>query len=70
MGASMQHHHIEFEVIEVGPSRWRWTIYPKKSLSAAKVTREVFARSRKDAIAHCKLEIDRKLWRQMSAQGP
>lgn len=62
-GHPCQHHHIEamhplpwatmakFEVIEVGPSRWRWTIYPKKSLRAAKVTRDVVWKVMKAAIA-------------------
>ena len=65
----MQHHQVEFEVVEIGPGKWQWTIYPKKSLRAAKVTREVIARNRRDAVAQCKLEIDRKLWRQTNAQG-
>jgi hypothetical protein len=49
--------------------RWQWIIYPKKSLRAAKITREVAAKNRKDAIAQCKLEIDRKLWREMNTKG-
>ena len=65
----MQHGGIEFEVVEVAPRRWRWIIYPKKSLRAARVIREVLAKDRRDAIAQCRLEIDRKLWRQMNAQG-
>jgi hypothetical protein len=63
----MQHSGIEFEVTQVGPRRWLWTIYPKKSLRATKVTREFVANDRREAIAQCKLEIDRKLWRQMNA---
>ena len=70
-GASMHHQGVEFEVIEVGLGRWRWTIYPKKkSLRDRAVTREAIAKNRSDAIALCKLEIDRRLWRQMNAQRP
>ena len=66
----MQHNGVEFEVIEVAPRRWRWIIYPKKSLRAAKVAREVIAKDRRDAVAQCKLEIDRKLGRQTNSHGP
>ena len=69
MGSSMQHHRVEFEVVEIEPKKWQWIIYPKKSLRGAKVTREVFAWNRNDAIAQCKREIERKLWRQMNAEG-
>ena len=65
----MQHRGVEFDVTQVGPRRWLWTIYPKKSLRMTKVTREVAANDRQEAVARCKLEIDRKLWRKMNAQG-
>ncbi len=65
----MQHHQVEFEVVEIGSGKWQWTIYPKKSLRAVKITREVVARNRRDAVAQCKLEIDRKLLRQTNAQA-
>ena len=64
----MHHRGIEFEVVEVSRFKWRWTIYPKKKLSdIGSVTREVAATTRQQAIAQCKLEIDRKLKRQMNA---
>jgi len=47
----MQHSGVEFEVIEAAPRRWRWIIYPKKWLGAAKVAREVIAKDRRDAVA-------------------
>jgi hypothetical protein len=59
----MHHRGIEFEVVEVSRFKWRWTIYPKKKLSDMKFTREVDATSRKQVVAQCKLEIDRKLER-------
>ena len=64
----MHHRGIEFEVVEVSRFKWRWTIYPKKKLSdIGRVTREVPATTRQQVIAQCKLEIDRKLKRQMNA---
>ena len=64
----MQHSGVDFDVTQVGPRRWLWTIYPKKSLRMTKVTREVMAIDRQEAVAQCKLEIDRKLWRKMNPQ--
>jgi len=61
----MHHRGIEFEVIEVSRSKWRWTIYPKSKRSDARtVTREVTGRDRQEVVAQCKREIDRKLERQ------
>ena len=60
---SMLHRHVEFEVVEVPPDKWRWTIYAKKSVGLGRVTREVWG-TRRDAITQCKREIDRKLERQ------
>ena len=62
----MDHRGTNFEVVEVSPYRWRWIIYPKKSLRLGKVVREVTG-TRQEAIANCKLEIDRKLERQRNA---
>ena len=59
----MHHRHVEFEVVEVPPDKWRWTIYAKKSVGLGRVTREVWG-TRRDAITQCKREIDRKLERQ------
>jgi hypothetical protein len=67
MGMSMQHRNLEFDVVEVPPHKWRWTIYPKKSLGLGKVEREVWG-TRRDAVAQCKLEIDRKLERLQHAK--
>ena len=60
----MHHRGMEFEVVEVSRFKWRWTIYPKRKLSEVKVVREVTGTTRQQAIAQCKLEIDRKLERQ------
>ena len=62
----MQHRRIEFEVTQIGPRRWVWTIYPRKQkqLRERVITREVTAFDRNEVVAQCKLEIDRKLWRQ------
>jgi len=57
----MHHRNIEFEVIEVSRFRWRWTIYPKKSSNGGTITREVSGTTRKEVVAQCKREIDRKL---------
>ena len=65
----MHHRGVEFEVVEVSRFRWRWTIYAKKSLGLGKTTREVPGTSRKQVVANCKLEIDRKLERCRSDQG-
>jgi len=65
----MHHRGIEFEVVELSRFKWRWTIYAKKSLELGKTTREVPATSRKQVVAQCKIEIDRKLDRKQSAQG-
>ena len=64
----MQHSGVDFDVTQVGPRRWLWTIYPKKSLRMTKIAREVIAKDREEAVAQCKLEIDRKLWRKMNPQ--
>ena len=56
------HRNINFEILEVSPYRWRWTIHAKKSSGIARVMREVSG-NRQDAVAQCKLEIDRKLER-------
>jgi hypothetical protein len=63
MERSMDHRGTIYEVEEVAPFRWRWTIYPKKSSHLGKVSREVTG-TRQEAIANCKLAIDRKLERQ------
>jgi hypothetical protein len=65
----MHHRGIEFEVVEVSRFKWRWTIYAKKSLGLGKTTREVPGTSRKQVVAKCRLEIDRKVDRSRSAQG-
>jgi hypothetical protein len=65
----MHHRGIEFEVVEVSRLKWRWTIYAKKSLELGKTTREVPATSRKQVVAKCRLEIDRKLERKQNARG-
>jgi hypothetical protein len=65
----MHHRAVEFEVVEVSRFRWRWTIYAKKSLGLGKTTREVPGTSRKQVVAKCKLEIDRKLERSRTDQG-
>ena len=57
----MHHRNIEFEVIEVSRFRWRWIIYPKKSWNVGTVEREVSGTTRKEVVAQCKREIDRKL---------
>jgi hypothetical protein len=67
MERSMDHRGTNFEVVELSPMKWRWTIYPKKSSAIGKVTREVTG-TRQQATANCKLEIDRKLARQRNAQ--
>jgi hypothetical protein len=66
----MHHQGVEFEVTQIGPRRWVWTIYPRKqkSILGRAITREVTAFDRQEAIAQCKLEIARKLWRQTSSQ--
>ena len=68
METSVHHKGVEFEVVEVSRFRWRWTIYAKKSLDLGKTTREIPATSRKQVVAKCRLEIDRKLERSRSAQ--
>jgi len=70
MEISMHHQGVEFDVTQIGPRRWVWTIYPKKQKTARGrvITREVTALDRTEAIAQCKLEIARKLWRQGDAQ--
>ena len=65
----MHHRGVEFEVVEVSRFRWRWTIHAKKSLGLGKTTREVPGASRKQVVAKCRLEIDRKLERCRSDQG-
>jgi hypothetical protein len=69
METSMHHRGVEFEVAEVSRFRWRWTIYAKRSLDLSKTTREIPATSRKQVVAKCKLEIDRKLERNRNARG-
>jgi hypothetical protein len=69
MESSVHHQGVEFEVVEVSRFRWRWTIYAKKSLGLGKTTREVPGTSRKQVVAKCRYEIDRKLERSRSAQG-
>jgi hypothetical protein len=66
MERSVDHRGTNFDVVEVSRYRWRWIIYPKKSLRLGKVVREVTG-TRQEAIASCKLEIDRKLKRQQNA---
>ena len=63
------HRGIEFEVVELSPSRWRWTIYAKKSLELGKTVREVTGKTRQQVTIQCKLEIDRKLERKQNAEG-
>jgi hypothetical protein len=58
----MHHRGIEFEIVEVSPMKWRWTIYAKKSLELGKTVREVTG-TRQQVTRQCKLEIDRKLER-------
>ena len=65
----MHHRGVEFEVVEVSRFRWRWTIYAKRSLGLGKTTREVPGTSRKQVVAKCRLEIDRKLERCRSDPG-
>jgi hypothetical protein len=65
----MHHRGVEFEVVEVSRFRWRWTIYAKKSLGLGKTTREVPGNSRREVVAKCRLEIDRKLERSRSDEG-
>ena len=65
----MHYRGIEFEVVELSPSRWRWTIYAKKSLELGKTVREVTGKTRQQVTRQCKLEIDRKLERKQNAQG-
>jgi hypothetical protein len=67
METSVHHKGVEFEVVEVSRFRWRWTIYAKKSLDLGKTTREIPATSRKQVVAKCRLEIDRKLARKRNA---
>ena len=63
----MDHRGTDFEVVEVSPLKWRWTIYPKKSSHIGAVTRGVTG-TRQQAIAQCRLEIDRKLERRRNAE--
>jgi hypothetical protein len=56
MASSMTHRGAEFEVLQIGPRR-------RQREGGRAITREVTALDRKAAIAQCKLEIDRKLWR-------
>jgi hypothetical protein len=65
----MHHRGVEFEVVELSRFRWRWTIYAKKSLGLGKTTREVPGTSRKQVVAKCRHEIDRKLERSRADQG-
>jgi hypothetical protein len=67
METSVHHKGVEFEVVEVSRFRWRWTIYAKKSLDLGKTTREIPATFRKQVVAKCRLEIDRKLARKRNA---
>ena len=68
----MHHQGVEFEVTQIGPRRWVWIIYPRKQkqLHDRMITREVTALDRKEVVAQCKLEIDRRLWRQAKPQEP
>ncbi len=59
----MHHRGIEFEVVELSPSKWRWTIYAKKSSELGKSVREATGTTRQQVTRQCKLEIDRKLER-------
>ena len=65
----MHHRGVEFEVVEVSRFKWRWTIYAKKSLDLGKTTREIPATSRKQVVAKCRLEIDRKPVRKRNARS-
>lgn len=56
----MEHRGIEFEVREFEPSKWPWTIYPKKELSPKIIGDEVCG-TREAAVAACKREIDNGL---------
>jgi len=49
----MHHQGVEFEVTQIGPRRWVWTIYPRKrkSIRGRAITREVTAFDRQEAIA-------------------
>ena len=59
MGRLMDHRGTNYEVEEVGPFKWRWTIYAKKSSRLGKVSREVTG-TRREAIASCKLTLLRQ----------
>jgi hypothetical protein len=63
----MEHRKAIFDVVEISPLKWRWTIYPKKNSELGRASREVSG-NRQQAIAQCRLEIDRKLERRR-AQG-
>ena len=53
----MKHRSIDFDVEEIGPSKWRWKIYPKIEVGP-KVIGETLLASRDAAIAACIVEIN------------
>ena len=57
---SMKHRDIEFDIKEIEPHKWGWTIYQKIE-KGPKVVGETRYRSREQAVAACKKEIGRAL---------
>ncbi|SEE79112.1 hypothetical protein SAMN05519104_7499 [Rhizobiales bacterium GAS188] len=53
----MRHRDIDYDVKEDEPSKWGWTIYPKKE-SGAPVRSETFYKSRDAALFACIRAID------------
>lgn len=60
MEADVRHRDIDYEVREIAPSRWRWTIYPKIE-DGPKVVGESEYQSSELAGAACRAEIDQGL---------
>ena len=52
----MKHRDIDFDVNEVAPSEWRWTIYQK--LPAPKVVGKISFATHDEAVEACRQEID------------
>ncbi|SEF12982.1 hypothetical protein SAMN05444161_8858 [Rhizobiales bacterium GAS191] len=53
----MRHRDIDYDVKEDEPSKWRWTIYPKKE-SGTPVRNETFYKTREAALFACIRAID------------
>ena len=66
---TVQYRGTEFEVKDLGASRWRWTIYSKKEIGLKVIDDRMFI-TRAAAVAACQREIDKGLTENDMPSGP